>query len=34
MHNHYDKYPAGLGFEPGTSRLQALVDTKDDFTWL
>ena len=25
MHNHDDKYPARLGFEPGTSRLQALV---------
>ena len=23
MHNHDDKYPARLGFEPGTLRLQA-----------
>ena len=27
MHNHDDKYPARLGFEPGTPRLQAPVDT-------
>ena len=27
MHNHDDKYPARPGFEPGTSRLQAPVDT-------
>ena len=29
MHNHDDKYPARPGFEPGTSRLQALVDTNE-----
>ena len=29
MHNHDDKYPARQGFEPGTSRLQALVDTDE-----
>ena len=27
MHNHDDKYPARPRFEPGTSRLQAPVDT-------
>ena len=27
MHNHDDKYPPQPGFEPGTPRLQALVDT-------
>ena len=27
MHNHDDKYPARPGFEPGTFRLQAPVDT-------
>ena len=27
MHNHDEKYPARPGFEPGTSRLQAPVDT-------
>ena len=27
MHNHDDKYPARPGFEPGTPRLQAPVDT-------
>ena len=27
MHNLDDKYPARPGFEPGTSRLQAPVDT-------
>ena len=27
MHNHDDKYPARHWFEPGTSRLQAPVDT-------
>ena len=27
MHNHDDKYPARSELEPGTSRLQALVDT-------
>ena len=27
MHNDDDKYPARLGFEPGTSRSQAPVDT-------
>ena len=27
MHNHADKYPARPGFEPGTSTLQAPVDT-------
>ena len=31
MHNHDDKYPDRLGFEPGTSRLQAPVDTKEPF---
>ena len=29
MHNHDNKYPNRPGFEPGTSRLQALVDTND-----
>ena len=29
MHNHENKYPARWGFEPGTSRLQALVDTNE-----
>ena len=29
MQNHNDKYPARQGFEPGTSRLQALVDTDE-----
>ena len=29
MHNHVDKYPARPGFEPGTSRLQAPVDTNE-----
>ena len=29
MHNHDDKYPARPGFEPGTSRGQALVDTNE-----
>ena len=29
MHNHDDKYPSRLGFEPGTTRLQAPVDTKE-----
>ena len=27
MHNHDEKYPARPGFEPGTSMLQAPVDT-------
>ena len=27
MHNHDDKYPSKPGFEPGTPRLQAPVDT-------
>ena len=27
MHNHGDKYPVRPGFEPGTSRLQAPIDT-------
>ena len=27
MHNHNDKYPFRPGFEPGTPRLQAPVDT-------
>ena len=27
MHNHYDKFPSRPGFEPGTPRLQAPVDT-------
>ena len=27
MHNHDDKYPPRTGFEPGTPRLQAPVDT-------
>ena len=31
MHNHDDKYPARPGFEPGTYRLQAQVDTNE--TW-
>ena len=29
MHNHDDKYPVRPGFEPGTSRLQAPVDTNE-----
>ena len=29
MHNHDDKYPSRSGFEPGTPRLQALVDTNE-----
>ena len=29
MHNHDDKYPARPGCEPGTSRLQAPVDTNE-----
>ena len=29
MHNHYDKYPERPGFEPGTSRLPASVDTNE-----
>ena len=29
MYNHDDKYPARPGFEPGTSRLQASVDTNE-----
>ena len=36
MHNHDDRYPARPGFEPGTSRLQALVDTNvkgNNMTW-
>ena len=36
MHNHDDRYPARPGVEPGTSRLQALVDTNvkgNNMTW-
>ena len=29
MHNHNNKYPAELGLEPGTSRLQTPVDTNE-----
>ena len=29
MHNHDDKYPSRPGFEPGTPRLQAPVDTDE-----
>ena len=29
MNNHDDKYPARPGFEPGTSRFQAPVDTNE-----
>ena len=29
MHNHDHKYLASPGFEPGTSRLQAPVDTNE-----
>ena len=29
MHNYDDKYPARPGFEPGTSRLRAPVDTNE-----
>ena len=29
MHNHDDKYPSRPGFEPGTRRLQAPVDTNE-----
>ena len=32
MHNHDDKYPARPGFEPGTCRLQAPVDTNEHTT--
>ena len=29
MHNHDDKYPSRSGFEPGTPKLQAPVDTNE-----
>ena len=29
MHSHDDKYPSRPGFEPGTPRLQAPVDTNE-----
>ena len=29
MHNHDEKYPSRPGFEPGTSMLQAPVDTNE-----
>ena len=29
MHNHDDKYPGRSGLEPGTSWLQAPVDTNE-----
>ena len=29
MHNHDDKYPSRPGFEPGTPRLQAPIDTNE-----
>ena len=29
MHDHDDKYPSRPGFEPGTSRSQAEVDTNE-----
>ena len=29
MHKHDDKYPTRPGFEPGTYRLQALVNTNE-----
>ena len=29
MNNHDDKYPSRLGFEPGTPRLQAPVETNE-----
>ena len=29
MHSHDDKYPPRPGFEPGTPRLQAPVDTNE-----
>ena len=29
MHNHDGKYPSRPGFEPGTPRLQAPVDTNE-----
>ena len=29
MHNHNENNPAQTGFEPGTSRLQAPVDTNE-----
>ena len=29
MHNQDDKYPSRPGFKPGTSRLQAPVDTSE-----
>ena len=29
MHSHDDKYPSRPGFEPGTPRLQASVDTNE-----
>ena len=29
MHNHYDKYSSLPGLEPGTPRLQSVVDTNE-----
>ena len=29
MHNHDDKYPSRSGFEPGTPRLPAPIDTNE-----
>ena len=34
MHNHDDTYPVRPGFEPGTSRLQAPVDKKEESFYL
>ena len=31
MHNYDYKYPARPGFEPGTSRLQAPIDTNEPY---
>ena len=32
--NHDDKYPARPGFEPGTSKSQAPVDTNEPWLWV
>ena len=34
MHNHDDTYAVRPGFEPGTSRLQAPVDKKEESFYL
>ena len=33
MRDHDDKYLSRAEFEPGTPRLQALVDTKELYQW-